>query len=339
MKSLYLILILSVTVLNSCEPPYKYHIGTFPETPVNMEDINSEFDDYNSASPILGGTAPLCFSSNRKSAGKDFDIVYKLLDVIMSKSNGIITVEENLSANLDVYAANANLNNAISVVNTGYDELGPYLIPQGNRSKKVGTGYQPFQHYILLYASGESGNLDIKFTQNLINDNYSTPKNIVFLNSTKDDAYPTINSDSSTMYFCSDRQENFDIYNVALIKTGNLLTALSDSTVRTTTKDIILSSDSDDKCPFIVGNLMVFTSNRPGGYGGFDLYYSIFNEGKWSAPINFGDKINSPFDEYRPIVKVYEYEFTNDFMLFSSNRPGGKGGFDLYYVGIDKMTK
>ena len=29
-----------------------------------------------------------------------------------------------------------------------------------------------------------------------------------------------------------------------------------------------------------------------------------------------------------------QYEFNNDFMIFSSNRPGGLGGFDLYYVGI-----
>jgi len=30
------------------------------------------------------------------------------------------------------------------------------------------------------------------------------------------------------------------------------------------------------------------------------------------------------------------WEFDNNFMLFSSNRPGGKGGFDLYYVGVKK---
>jgi hypothetical protein len=28
--------------------------------------------------------------------------------------------------------------------------------------------------------------------------------------------------------------------------------------------------------------------------------------------------------------------FINDLMIFSSNRPGGKGGFDLYYAGIPR---
>ncbi len=32
-------------------------------------------------------------------------------------------------------------------------------------------------------------------------------------------------------------------------------------------------------------------------------------------------------------------EFANDFMLFSSNRPEGKGGFDLYYVDIEKIQE
>lgn len=339
MRNAYFFLILISITLNSCFPDYKIDIGTFPETPVNMGDINSVFDDYNSTSPILGDTGPLCFSSNRNSNGKDFDIIYKLLDVIMSKKNGTLNVNENTSGNLDVYAANANLINAVSRINTGYDELGPYLIPQGDGHRKVGNGYQSYQNYIFLYATNESGNFDIKFTQNLTSDSYSPPLNIKFLNSTKDDAYPTLTADSLAIYFSSNRDVNFDIYKADLTKKNNLLTALNDSTSRIILKDPVLSSNNDDKCPFILGNLMVFTSNRPGGYGGFDLYYSTFSDGQWSSPVNFGDKINTQYDEYRPIVKTYKYDFTNDFMIFSSNRSGGKGGFDLYYVGINKMTK
>lgn len=89
---------------------------------------------------------------------------------------------------------------------------------------------------------------------------------------------------------------------------------------------------------------MVFVSNRPGGMGGFDLWYATFNGTSWSEPKNFGSKINTPYDEYRPIVikpqgSFDSFEFVNDLMIFSSNRPGGKGGFDLYYVGINKNLK
>jgi len=94
-----------------------------------------------------------------------------------------------------------------------------------------------------------------------------------------------------------------------------------------------VNSTSNDKCPFIDGNIMVFASDRPGGLGGFDLYYSVFRNGKWSAPVNFGPGINSSSDEYRPLVDIHP-DFSNAFMVFSSNRPGGNGGYDLYFTGF-----
>ena len=97
-----------------------------------------------------------------------------------------------------------------------------------------------------------------------------------------------------------------------------------------------MSSSSEDKCPYVNGKLLTFSSNRPGGYGGFDLYYSLFENGSWSAPINFGNKINTAFDEYRPI-SLHIQNFDNNLLIFSSDRPGGKGGFDLYYTGIKQL--
>jgi hypothetical protein len=80
---------------------------------------------------------------------------------------------------------------------------------------------------------------------------------------------------------------------------------------------------------------MVFVSNRPGGLGGYDLWYSKLINNSWSKPINFGSPINTKYDEYRPIIVKYK-DIRNDLMIFSSNRPGGFGGFDLYYIGIDE---
>ena len=322
MKKIFLPILCSLLTFCGPGPDYKYNIGTFPETPVNMGSLNSEYDDYNSSSPVLGDTSPLCFSSNRNSKGKNYDIVYKLLDVFLLRETGELIVRENNETNLDVYTQNSNLINAVTTANSSSNELGPYLIP-GN---------------ILLYASDKSGNLDIKFTHNKTG-NYTDPKDISFLNSEKDDAYPALTADSAKLYFCSNRESSFDIYNATLDPANTLLEELTYSTTKTITKDTTLSSTFNDKCPYIMKSLLVFVSDRPGGYGGFDLYYSVFKDGKWSKPVNFGDKINTPYDEYRPIVKDYGYEFTNNFMIFSSNRPGGKGGFDLYYVGTDKIAE
>ena len=93
-----------------------------------------------------------------------------------------------------------------------------------------------------------------------------------------------------------------------------------------------LSSACTDKCPYVINcsyndnnavvNMIIFASDRPGGFG------------SWNDPVNFGDKINTEYDEYRPIFKRIN-GFNNDIMIFPSNKPGGFGGFDLYYVGID----
>jgi hypothetical protein len=74
--------------------------------------------------------------------------------------------------------------------------------------------------------------------------------------------------------------------------------------------------------------------------GGYDLYYSVFRNGNWSSPVNMGPKINSASDEYRPIIGSSP-DFTNNFIIFSSNRPGPdvKGGFELYFRGYTFPTK
>jgi len=48
--------------------------------------------------------------------------------------------------------------------------------------------------------------------------------------------------------------------------------------------------------------MLIYASDIPGGYGGMDLYYSFLKEGLWSDPINFGPKVNTPFNELFPTV-------------------------------------
>jgi hypothetical protein len=106
----------------------------------------------------------------------------------------------------------------------------------------------------------------------------------------------------------------------------------------TISKETVLSGSKNDKCPSITKNLLVFASDRDGGYGGYDLYYSLYADGQWSDPVNFGDKINSEYDEYRPITSTLAF-LKEDLMDFSSNRPEGKGGYDLYCVKIGDLIE
>lgn len=100
----------------------------------------------------------------------------------------------------------------------------------------------------------------------------------------------------------------------------------------------------DDKCPYVINGgwseAVYFTSNHPGGQGDFDLYYALNDGKKWLAPVNLGSRINSEYDEYRPIVPLGLIgNFNYHLGIFSSNRPGGKGGFDLYMAGFLKINE
>jgi tetratricopeptide (TPR) repeat protein len=71
--------------------------------------------------------------------------------------------------------------------------------------------------------------------------------------------------------------------------------------------------------------VLYFVSNRPGGKGGYDIYYSIMQEdGSFGAAVNFS-QVNTEFDEITPF-----YSNTTGIFYFASNGLPGLGGYDLY---------
>lgn len=72
------------------------------------------------------------------------------------------------------------------------------------------------------------------------------------------------------------------------------------------------------------GKTMVFSSNKPGGFGKMDLYIAYSNNDEWVGVINIGENINGNTNEVFPTL-------VNDtILIFSSDRDGGMGGFDMY---------
>jgi outer membrane protein OmpA-like peptidoglycan-associated protein len=72
------------------------------------------------------------------------------------------------------------------------------------------------------------------------------------------------------------------------------------------------------------GDIIVFASDRPGGYGGVDLYAVQREGGKWTKPVNLGPKVNSQGDELFPTFNKEGNIF------FASDGHIGYGGLDLY---------
>lgn len=74
------------------------------------------------------------------------------------------------------------------------------------------------------------------------------------------------------------------------------------------------------------GKKIYFSSNRPGGYGGYDIYESEYlGDGKWSYPRNLGPQVNTEYDEICPFLLKDGIT-----LYFSSNGFLSKTNFDIY---------
>ncbi len=74
------------------------------------------------------------------------------------------------------------------------------------------------------------------------------------------------------------------------------------------------------------GSTMIFSSDRPGGFGGLDLYTSkLENDGEWSKPVNMGPEINTPFNDDRPFLIK-----NGTILFFASQGHTNMGGYDIF---------
>lgn len=79
------------------------------------------------------------------------------------------------------------------------------------------------------------------------------------------------------------------------------------------------------------GQTIYFTSDRPGGYGGKDIYYAqILPSGEWSPAQNMGPFINTNLDEESPFIMP-----DGKSIYFASEGHENMGGFDIFTSSID----
>lgn len=79
------------------------------------------------------------------------------------------------------------------------------------------------------------------------------------------------------------------------------------------------------------GNTLYFVSDRPGGYGGRDIYKCVkLPTGRWSKATNLGPTINTEYDEDAPFMHPDGVT-----MFFSSNGHKTMGGFDIFFTMLE----
>jgi outer membrane protein OmpA-like peptidoglycan-associated protein/tetratricopeptide (TPR) repeat protein len=140
------------------------------------------------------------------------------------------------------------------------------------------------------------------------------------INSEFSEYYPTLTVDRNTLVYTRRvKRVNEDFY-VSQWKGGQWSNAesLSDN----------INTELNEGAPNISqdGQVLVFTArDLPGGYGNFDLYYSILTKRGWTEPQNFGANINTEFWESAPCLSP-----DKQMLFFAKSSPEGYGGSDIY---------
>lgn len=81
------------------------------------------------------------------------------------------------------------------------------------------------------------------------------------------------------------------------------------------------------------GRELYFVSDRKGGLGGYDIWYSNLESSTWSKAINLGPSVNTPFDEISPYIHV-----NNSDLYIVSNGYPGYGGYDIYRLERENVS-
>lgn len=205
----------------------------------------------------------------------------------------------------------------------------PQLLPEPiNSSSNEGAACFSADGQLMIYTAcgrdGGVGSCDL-FISTLEGSQWSTPVNMGnVVNNEEWDSQPTISSDGNRIIFASTRAGGYgseDLYMIERNIFGEWGPAMNlGGMINTPFSDHSAFLNQD-------GKTMYFASKGHPGYGGYDLFKSVYENGKWSAPINLGKPINTPADD-----KYFTIGGSGEIGYFASD--GGGDQDDLYEIEI-----
>ena len=136
--------------------------------------------------------------------------------------------------------------------------------------------------------------------------------------------FPCLAFDGSALYFSSNRVGGFGGYDIYV----SYWKEESWTYPQNLGEDI--NTSGNEITPFFTDEDLYFASDYHHGMGGYDIFHSLVKGGMWTHPVNMANGINSPADDYYPVIKK-----DTEGIFFSSNRLGGKGMDDIY-LGIQQ---
>jgi tetratricopeptide (TPR) repeat protein len=153
----------------------------------------------------------------------------------------------------------------------------------------------------------------------LINGRWTTPVNITPDLQVDEDFYiSSLSADGKSLFLSEDDNYNSDIYMSSFDgKSWSRIVRLNKNiNTRYWESHGFISESGDD---------LIFASDKPGGYGGLDLYISHKIGGDWGPAVNLGPEINTEFNEDRAFLIN-----KGNTLFFSSQGHINMGGYDLF---------
>ena len=173
--------------------------------------------------------------------------------------------------------------------------------------------------YFFKEGSAQTG-LDIYVSRRL-SDGWGAPESLGEpVNSSGYEAFPSISADGKTLFFVRVNKDGprSKIYRKVEMFCTSIYKSVRDSLGRWSVPEKLpwpINLDCE-KAPRIMadGRTLIFSSNRPGGKGGFDMYQTRLNElGEWTAPENLAF-VNSASDDILPCISA-----KGDMMYYTYN--------------------
>ncbi|RRQ50757.1 OmpA family protein [Maribacter algicola] len=142
--------------------------------------------------------------------------------------------------------------------------------------------------------------------------------------------YPYFDATTDRLYFAANFDDSYggtDLYYVST-NNGQVMSAPVNLGPR-------INSPGNEIAPFIFEGSLYFSSDVFYGLGGMDVYKSrIQSRDVYGIPVNLGEGINSKEDDFGFIIKQEQENYIG---YLASNRPGGKGGDDIYAFRMEGM--
>jgi len=156
------------------------------------------------------------------------------------------------------------------------------------------------------------------------------------VNSATLDSDPSISADGLVLYFCSDRPGGSGGADLWVVTRSTI----DDDWGAPVNLGPIINTSFVDTHPRISadGLALFFASDRPGGYGSWDLYVTtrLTVSDPWGTPVNLGPMVNTAYGDSAPGISP------NGLLLYFSDyplpRPGGYGDLDIWQVPIEPVV-